>query len=101
MALSCLLRINSSASSHTELGVKRFRLSASSRFRFSYSFLQLYGLQDLGLACTQDSIFIIFRLPLETTRPPTLEVDGVLYLLALRKELLEPEGGPDKRTFLP
>ena len=29
---------------------------------------------------------------MEITRPPTLRVDGVLCLLALRKEILEPEG---------
>ena len=39
---------------------------------------------------------------METTRPPTLRVDGVLCLLALRKELLEPEGrlGKGKYSYL-
>ena len=36
---------------------------------------------------------------LEVTRPPTLRVDRVLCLLALRKELLEPEGRLGKGEY--
>ena len=37
--------------------------------------------------------FNYFRLPSEVTRLPTLGVNRIQYLPALRKELLEPEGG--------
>ena len=36
---------------------------------------------------------------METNRPPTLRVDRVLCLLALRKELLEPEGRLGKGEY--
>ena len=36
---------------------------------------------------------------MEATRPPTLRVDRVLSLLALRKELLEPEGRLGKGEY--
>ena len=36
---------------------------------------------------------------MELTRPPTLRVDRVLCLLALRKELLEPEGRLGKGEY--
>ena len=49
------------------------------------------------LPWTQDSTLPLC-LSLEAARPPTLEIDGVLCLLALRKELLEPEEGLGKEN---